>query len=200
MNKLNFSHLFLLATLASCHPFNTNGELSWPDGVNDIPYGAFPPLSTYDGGLPSAAATASIPAGTAQPTNDVLLGKATVQNNCRFPIYAWPVGRTIHSEITVAPSSKYSEIYRTAEGGIALKIGTDSNALLRHSPLLIFAYNIVNGKVWYDLSDVSGHPFKGHRVEINPSSPHISWTDGSPPGGSQIRVLDSSASIVLTLC
>lgn len=197
MASFKLLHFLALVSLAICHPFDHDKRFD-SDG---IPFGAFPiSSSTPATWSPSSSAVASTPTPEAVSPDAMLLGRAIVQNNCKFPVYLWPVGRTIHTMLTIAPSSKYSEVYRSGEGGIALKISTERDGLLRHAPLMIFAYNLAKGQVWFDLSDVSGDPFKGHRVEISPSNPHISWTDGQPPGGSQIRVLNSSTNIVLTLC
>ncbi|KAJ6160871.1 Antigenic thaumatin-like protein [Penicillium chermesinum] len=192
-----------------------------PSASYGIPFGAFPtasstvavpsasltPTTTYDAGI-AADPTAVPPLGPdtsgsdggVDPSDEALLGRATIQNNCQFPVYVWPVGETIHTEVTISASHEYSEAYRIGEGGIALKIGVDKNALMGHAPLMIFAYNVSGGKVWYNLADVSGDPLQGHRVEISPSTPRISWANGQPPAESQVRVLDSSTSITLTLC
>jgi hypothetical protein len=85
-------------------------------------------------------------------------------------------------------------------GGIALKVSTVHDGLYNSSPMTVFAYNLANGKVWYDLSDVFGDPFAGHPVALQPSEPQISWQNGIPPSGSMVRVQDASVDLVLTVC
>jgi hypothetical protein len=88
-------------------------------------------------------------------------------------------------------------------GGIAIKISTDIDGLYTSAPQMIFAYNLSNvsqGKVWYDLSDVFGDPFEGYPVSLTPAEPRISWTNGVPPAGSQVRVTQADTNLVLSVC
>ena len=51
----------------------------------------------------------------------------------------------------------------------------------------------------YDLSTAFGEPFQGRRVTVTSSgSPTIDWPKGSNPGGSQVKVGDSSKDVVFT--
>lgn len=130
------------------------------------------------------------------------LGQAVVVNHCNFPIYIWSVGSTIQPQETIWPYGRFSEIYRhdKESGGIALKISTVHDGLYSSSPMTIFAYNLADGSVWYDLSDVFGDPFSGHPVELRPADPPIFWQDGIPPRGSMVRVQEDSVDLILTLC
>lgn len=66
--------------------------------------------------------------------------------------------------------------------------------------MTIFAYNIANGTVWYDLSDVFGDPFSGHPVVLRPAEPEIFWKDGIPPRGSVVRMQEASVDLIMTVC
>jgi len=130
---------------------------------------------------------------------------AIVFNNCTAPIYLWSVGSTIGPQVTIAPSANYTEPFRvdTNSGGIALKITRVENGLYSGAPQTIFAYNLQGNGVWYDLSDVFGDPFSGSRVEIVPSDDtcsEIIWEDGVPPGGSEVRVCQSTTDLTLRTC
>ncbi|KAJ6188384.1 hypothetical protein N7519_003292 [Penicillium mononematosum] len=169
-------------------------------GPRGIPYGAF--ASSSSSGL-------LIPSSTPTPVHRKL-GHAIVHNNCEFPVYLWSVGSKVLPEETLLPDDEYSEVFRENPdtGGIAIKISTDRDGLYDSAPQMIFAYNLSStrergerqDKVWYDLSDVFGDPFVGYPVSLTPSEPLISWKDGVPPAGSQVRDVDASTDLVLSLC
>ncbi|KAJ5267171.1 hypothetical protein N7478_009979 [Penicillium angulare] len=163
--------------------------------ADDIPYGAFPSLT--DSFVLYPIPTPGI------PPKVVYTGRAVVYNRCSFPVYVWSVGSIINPEVTVLPFKRYEETFHrdVVSGGIAIKVSTKHDGLFTSAPLTIFAYNLAgDGKVWYDLSDVFGDPFEGHRVSLDPSSPGISWVDGKPTHGSQVRVHDAASDLVLKLC
>ncbi|KAJ6028631.1 Antigenic thaumatin-like protein [Penicillium herquei] len=184
-----------LATLATCFPATQTEN----DQLDEIPYGAFPDPSEsfvlYPTPIPGVTPDTTI--GLAQ------VGHAVVINHCKFPVYIWSVGSSIKPVVTMPSQGRYSETFHrdVGSGGIAIKISTKHDGLLTSSPLTIFAYNLAaNGQVWYDLSDVFGDPFKGHRVSLSPASPEINWADGIPRSGSAIRVHSAASDLVLTLC
>lgn len=190
--KLITSYSILsLSTLALCRPGNQVAN-----NRNDpIPFGAFPSSTP--------ASSATPPAIPSTADNDAAnVGRAIIYNSCRFPVYVWSVGSTIRSETTVPPSKSFTETYRVDRqtGGIALKITTVKDGLFNSSPQTIFAYNLAGSKVWYDLTDVFGDPFKGHPVSLLPSEPIIFWQNGTPPAGSEVRVKPSTQDLKLYLC
>ncbi|KAJ5513534.1 hypothetical protein N7463_003086 [Penicillium fimorum] len=186
--------LLSLTTLAFSSPTIQNNN---PDS-REIP-----------GTSPSPSNGQWIPTGTPPPTHRNL-GHAIVENNCHFPIYIWSVASTVLPKRTISPNDQYSELFRENPdtGGIAIKISTNPNGLYTSAPQMIFAYNLSSSKergqrenkVWYDLSDVFGDPFVGYTVNLAPAEPAICWKDGVPPAGSQVRVVDSSTNLVLSLC
>ncbi|EAW11314.1 Bys1 family protein [Aspergillus clavatus NRRL 1] len=119
------------------------------------------------------------------PTTNQTLGHAIVQNNCPDPIYLWSVGSAISPQTTLMSGTHYAEVFRRDphSGGVAIKLTTQRDGLYRAAPQTIFAYNLVERTVWYDLSDVFGDPFAGRRVRLEPAVPEISWADGVPPRG-----------------
>ncbi|KAI9046313.1 Bys1 family protein [Aspergillus affinis] len=130
------------------------------------------------------------------------LGHAAVVNNCAQPVYVWSVASSVSPEIIVQPHENYTEVFRHdgLTGGVGLKVTAIKNGLYFSSPQTVFAYNLVDRSVWYDLSDVFGDPFHGSKVSLLPSEPAITWEDGIPPAGSQVRIQDASKDLVLTLC
>ncbi|GIJ82684.1 hypothetical protein Asppvi_001195 [Aspergillus pseudoviridinutans] len=152
-----------------------------------------------------------------RPTNQTL-GHATILNTCQDPIYLWSVGSTISPQFTVPPNTTYTEPYRRdpASGGIALKLTRVQNGLYTAAPQMVFAYNLVERQIWYDLSDVFGDPFLGYPVKVEYRSVDqgegrdegdegdeekgIEWVDGVSPGGSMVRVAGAEGDLVLTVC
>ncbi|KAJ5773326.1 hypothetical protein N7457_008222 [Penicillium paradoxum] len=192
--------LLSLSTLALSQPTVHDSHLAHLDPRNNIPYGAFPTPSSIGPMVPTST----------PPSTRPRLGHAIVQNNCDFPVYLWSVASTVQPVRTLLPNDDYSELFRKNPdtGGIAIKISTDRNGLYNSSPQMVFAYNLSfsqeggrnEERVWYDLSDVYGDPFVGYPVDLTPSEPLISWKDGVPPAGSQVRVIASSTDLVLSLC
>ncbi|KAJ5959666.1 uncharacterized protein N7479_006816 [Penicillium vulpinum] len=187
--------LLSLTTVAFSNP-TIHNNLS----LRDCPYGAFPPSSS-NGEL--------IPTSTPSPVYRNL-GHAIVHNNCNFPIYIWSVASMVEPKRIILPNDEYRELFRenADTGGIAIKITTNRDGLYTSAPQMIFAYNLASAtergqrqdKVWYDLSDVFGDPFVGYPVNLMPAEPSICWKDGVPPAGSQVRAVDSSTDLVLSLC
>ncbi|KAL2858027.1 hypothetical protein BJY01DRAFT_72636 [Aspergillus pseudoustus] len=134
--------------------------------------------------------------------NETALGHAMVFNRCHGPIFLWSVGENISPQNIIQPNQTYAEPFRRdpKTGGIAIKITTVRDGLYTSAPQTVFAYNLVENLVWYDLSDVFGDPFSGKHVSLVPSEPAISWEDGVPPSGSQVRMLDASTDLILTVC
>jgi hypothetical protein len=98
------------------------------------------------------------------------LGHAIVTNNCADPIYVWSVGGSAGAQTTIKPQHAYTEPYRVDDqtGGVALKITTESNGLYSNAPQLILAYalDLQTQRLYYDLSEKFGSPFRGHDVRL----------------------------------
>lgn len=190
------SILPLLSLTTLSHSIPTQNE-----ATAAIPYGAFPPPASPSP-APSPATTQQPPYSPSPSPDTHRLGLAVITNHCKIPIYIWSVGSTIRPEATILPYARYAETFRrdAGTGGIAIKISTARDGLYTSAPQTIFAYNVKGDKVWYDLSDVFGDPFKGHPVVLRPAEPEIYWRDGVPPKGSQVRVADAEKDLVLTLC
>jgi hypothetical protein len=186
MHFLNLLPLLSLASLGTSLP--SDNQQSEPESIT--PYTPSPSISVYPTPTPSGK-----PASTR-------LGRAVVLNHCRNPVYIWSVGSSVRPEVTLLPYTQYAETFREdpVAGGIAIKISTQEDGLYVSAPTTVFAYNLSDKQVWYDLSDVFGDPFAGYSVRLHPAEPEIYWQQGIPPAGSQVRVMDASADLVLTLC
>jgi hypothetical protein len=134
------------------------------------------------------------------------VGNAIVMNNCTDSIYLWSVDSSVGPRQVIASNATYTEPFRRdlSSGGVTLKITREPQGLYDGSPQTDFAYSLDNNtKVWYDMSDVFGDPFKGNAVVVQPSEPScntINWTNGTPPAGSNVEVCTSTVNLTLTVC
>ncbi|KAE8159671.1 hypothetical protein BDV40DRAFT_272475 [Aspergillus tamarii] len=96
----------------------------------------------------------------------------------------------------------YAETFRRdpQTGGVSIKLTTVPNGLSTSAPQTIFAYSLVEDRVWYDLSDVFGDPFRGSRVFLDGEVTDIVWERGVPPAGSKVGNQRAGVDLVLTLC
>ncbi|OAQ61260.1 phase-specific protein [Pochonia chlamydosporia 170] len=133
------------------------------------------------------------------------VGNAVVKNNCNFDVTVWSVGSEISAPNTLRKGQSYSEQFSRdpKTGGRALKVTREPDGLFTGKPQTIFAYNLNGGRIWYDLSDVFGDAFAGHKLvegSADTSCPSIVWPNGTPPAGSQVKNCRDSADVTLTLC
>ena len=108
-------------------------------------------------------------------------------------------------EQKVAPGDAYSEkLHRDpVSGGVSIKVTANEGGLYDGSAQMNFAYSLTGGRVWYDLSDVFGDPFKGKGVKVTANGgkcPGMCWADGTMPGGGQTRDCAADADVVLSIC
>lgn len=133
------------------------------------------------------------------------VGRAIVENRCPHKVYLWSVGGSIGPKQVLNTGATYSEQFRRdpSSGGIAIKITTVNDGLFNNSPQTNFAYSLSDSRIFYDLSDVFGDPFKGRKLLVDPSDPacaEISWPTGVPPAGSQVRDCQKGSNVKLILC
>ncbi|KAK4114800.1 hypothetical protein N656DRAFT_704801 [Canariomyces notabilis] len=134
------------------------------------------------------------------------LGMARVVNKCPETVHVWSVGSEMAGPYALGTNGGfYAEEFRKdpRTGGKALKITRSADGLYNGSPQTIFAYNLDNDKVWYDLSDIFGDAFVGKKLVVESaeqSCPSIIWPTGVPPAGSQVKVCTSAKDVTLTLC
>ncbi|KAF1922437.1 uncharacterized protein M421DRAFT_426886 [Didymella exigua CBS 183.55] len=134
------------------------------------------------------------------------LGRAIVTNQCDAPIYLWSVGSTVSNRTTLPKDSSYGELFHTdpISGGIALKITSTSGGIFTpNASQLIFAYNMNDSSVRYDMSSLFGDSFAGSTVRLQPSDEacdSIDWYDGRMPAGSQGKKCQRETNLELTFC
>jgi len=148
----------------------------------------------------------AITAGLAVVAPVSALGRARVVNNCPFAVSAWSVGSQIAGPYRLSTGGGfYAETFSRdpQTGGKAFKVTIDPDGLWTGAPQTDFAFNLDGSKIWYDLSDVFGDPFAGHRLAVRsaePTCPAIVWDNGTPPAGSQVKVCTSESDVTFTLC
>ncbi|EQK99821.1 hypothetical protein G6O67_004133 [Ophiocordyceps sinensis] len=133
------------------------------------------------------------------------VGNARVVNNCPFEVTTWSVGSTVLGPFTLQTGGVYSEPFTRdpKTGGRAIKTTLDRDGLYTGQPQTIFAYNLQDNHVWYDLSNVFGNAFEGNRLVVasgDAACEAIAWDDGVPPAGSQVKNCQEKADVSLTLC
>lgn len=133
------------------------------------------------------------------------LGNAVVTNNCDFNVYLWSVGGSIVDKGPLQKGNSYSEEFHRdfKSGGVTLKITTVPDGIYNNKPETDFAYNLDSGAIWYDLSDVNGDPFAGHKLAMTSAStacPSTVWPNGTPDGTGTENCPDTNANVTLTLC
>lgn len=192
------SLLFFLLTLTSAAPHGSSGINLRTNANMNLKQHLHRPIQR-DHNPP-----AYLPAVNNNNTANTTAGTAIIQNACAYPLYLWTVGSQISPQHTIAPSHQHREPYRhdPLSGGIAMKVTTQPDGLFSGKPQTIFAYNLNRheSRVWYDISDVFGDPFEGSSVQVQPATPEVHWTDGVPPRGSQVRVVDAREDLKVQFC
>lgn len=133
------------------------------------------------------------------------LGQAKVINNCNFDVSVWSVGSNIDGPWRLTKGGgTYAETFvrDAVTGGKALKVTIPEDGLFTGAPQTNFAYNLDGTQIWYDLSDVFGDPFSGHKLVVSGSKGcgTIIWPTGVPPGGSQVKVCGSATDVTFVIC
>jgi hypothetical protein len=96
--------------------------------------------------------------------------RAIVTNHCPYNVYVWSVPQVLSSSHTdnvpIKPGGQYQEPWRhgsIANPGVAIKISTKSDGILKSADEIDFAYAVDgndDNKIWVDLSQVRGDAFK----------------------------------------
>ena len=134
-------------------------------------------------------------------------GKAVVQNKCAFPVYLASVsGFVTPAPQKLAPGATWSENYRqdASGGGVSVKIAKGDN--LATNPIEQLEYK-VDTALWYDLSEINGHPFEGQKIVLQPSGgngpscvPVNSKTAYQRPDDTATKSCPLNTDLTLTLC
>ncbi|KAK4189142.1 hypothetical protein QBC35DRAFT_380943 [Podospora australis] len=138
-------------------------------------------------------------------TSATAFGRARVENKCTETVHVWSIGSDVAGPYALTQGGYYAEEFRKdpVTGGKALKITKNADGLYTGAAQTIFAYNLDNDKIWYDLSDVFGDAFVGKKITVksaDASCDSIIWPNGVPPAGSQVKVCTAAKDVVFTLC
>ncbi|KAI1951599.1 hypothetical protein LOZ12_000717 [Ophidiomyces ophidiicola] len=98
-----------------------------------------------------------------------IAGSAKIDNQCSDDVYLWSIADSAHVEMKKLGSGEsYSEKYRENGngGGISMKLSLDES----QKEVSQFEYTLSKPKVFYDLSNIDGYPFKDGGVSIIPSN------------------------------
>lgn len=113
----------------------------------------------------------------------IAYGSASIDNKCSFPTYIWSTAEKPDEMITLQPGESYQEEYRARgdnAGGISIKMSANE----QKDEVSQFEYTISDDdKVFYDLSNIDGYPFKEGGISIEPSDsscPAITCSGGEP--------------------
>jgi hypothetical protein len=97
-------------------------------------------------------------------------GKAIIKNQCAEPVHVWSIaGDAEEKTSTIEGGGEWSEDYRENDngGGISIKLSYDES----HDDVSQFEYTLApsENKVYYDLSNIDGYPFRHGGTSIKPS-------------------------------
>jgi hypothetical protein len=100
------------------------------------------------------------------------VGHATIWNLCYFPVFIWSTANETNTTANeLLPGSCYIEDYRLNPngGGISLKIATvPTDAIITQFE---YTYTVNSSRVYYDISNINGYPFKDWGFILTPSIP-----------------------------
>ncbi|KAI9719943.1 MAG: hypothetical protein M1828_005981 [Chrysothrix sp. TS-e1954] len=168
----------------------------------------------------SAAATAAptnfptMAAVAAQAMEASALGSAHVRNSCGFPVYVYVCKKGTCGGILTLPAhtGTYTEKYTTVfNDGHSIKIGRAAGE--GPKPILQFEYtNSPGAHVYYDLSEINGHPFDDYGVTLTttdsscfhkhcpPHDTNCGFYEHRGEGDAATKSCSKAQSIGVTLC
>jgi len=118
----------------------------------------------YQSFIAAAALASLFPAALADGDK----GKATIQNKCGYDVYITSIADSADAKTkTVKSGSSFSEDFKENGngGGISIKISEDK----AQKSVTQLEYTLSGEKVFYDLSNIDGNPFKDGGVTVTPS-------------------------------
>lgn len=120
----------------------------------------------YKSAIAAAIAVASFAPATLAKG---VVGKAIVENKCGHDAFAQSIADRADAKMhKISPGDSYTETFKLNDngGGISIKISDDKDL----KEVSQFEYTLSDdGKVFYDLSNIDGYPFKEGGVSITPS-------------------------------
>lgn len=160
-------------------------------------------------------AAAAVPAfvALAQAT-----GKVQILNQCEYSVNLWSCADQDSKMFTIQPNKDYTEDYHSKKGGggISIKIAINATTLYTYPappvPITQLEYTIGGGKVWYDISNINGYPFKDNGVNLTTSDgggpsvlcpagvAHCDGAYNKPDDDHATGATADSADLIMVLC
>ena len=145
--------------------------------------------------------------GGAVPLEQRGPGTAVVHNKCQFHVWLWSFdGIQAVPAHKLTPGAMFAESYRQGQngGGISIKIARGDNPYT--NPIEQLEYK-VDSTLWYDLSEINGHPFADQKILLKPSR-HTgsacvdvtSETAYQQPDDTATKACSLNTDLLLTLC
>ncbi len=102
-------------------------------------------------------------------------GKVQILNQCEYSVNLWSCADQDSPMHTIQPGKDYEESYHSKNGGggISLKIAINATTLYTYPappvPITQLEYTLGGGKIWYDVSNINGYPFKDSGLNLTTS-------------------------------
>ena len=145
-------------------------------------------------------------------------GKVQILNQCEYSVNLWSCADQDSKMYTVHPGKDYEEDYKSKNdgGGISIKIAINATTLYTYPappvPITQLEYTLGGGKIWYDISNINGYPFKdnglnlttsdggGPTVKCPPGVAHCDAAYNKPDDDHATGATAESADLIMVLC
>ncbi len=145
-------------------------------------------------------------------------GKVQILNQCEYSVNLWSCADQDSKMFTIQPNKDYTEDYQSKKdkGGISIKIAINATTLYTYPappvPITQLEYTIGGGKVWYDISNINGYPFKDNGVNLTTSDgggpsvacpagvAHCNGAYNKPDDDHATGATADSADLIMVLC
>lgn len=145
-------------------------------------------------------------------------GKVQILNQCKYSVNLWSCADQDSEMHTIQPDKDYTEDYHSKNGGggISIKIAINATTLYTYPappvPITQLEYTIGGGKVWYDISNINGYPFKDDGVNLTTSDgggpsvkclagvAHCDGAYNKPDDDHATGATKDSADLIMVLC
>ena len=145
-------------------------------------------------------------------------GKVQILNQCEYSVNLWSCADQDSQMHTIKPGKDYEEDYhsKSGGGGISIKIAINATTLYTYPappvPITQLEYTLGGGKIWYDVSNINGYPFKdnglnlttsdngGPTVKCPPGVAHCDAAYNKPDDDHATGATSDSADLIMVLC
>ncbi len=145
-------------------------------------------------------------------------GKVQILNQCEYSVNLWSCADQDSKMFTVQPNKDYTEDYHSKNGGggISIKIAINATTLYTYPappvPITQLEYTLGGGKIWYDVSNINGYPFKDNGLNLTTSDgggpvvkcpagvAHCDGAYNKPDDDHATGATSDSADLIMVLC